>query len=430
MSTNRSQPRSTSIPRRALLAAAPAAAIGLVGATTETASAAGAADTRADVLDWYDTTVAAIASGGASTQVTNNRTWAIAWLAATRAVGSAPRGAGRGAYQRAALAAAVHRALSSLTPTQSEVLDDALDAALGQIADGRAKRRGIAAGRAAAETLLAEREGDGLDPASVSPPFPTPASDPGIWQPTAPNYGPGLQSGTRYAVPFVLSSGDQFRASPPPALGTPEYRADIEEVYHYGAKDSGLRTQEQTDIAQFWYGSSYVLYTPVLRAALEHHHGTLEDQIELVALYHVALVDTQIATSDAKYAYLRWRPITAITGPVDDGDPATVIDPDWRPLHDTPSHPDYPSGHATYSGAVEEVLTTLVGDGPGAAFTIPSPTAPGVTRTYSTWHPLTTENVDARVWSGIHTRSADLVGVELAREVATHVLAHTDRLLR
>ncbi len=104
-------------------------------------------------------------------------------------------------------------------------------------------------------------------------------------------------------------------------------------------------------------------------------------------------------------------------------------DPDWVPLHATPSHPDYPSGHNTYSGSAEEVLTQLVGDGPGAAFTIPSPTAPGVTRTYTTWHPLTTENIDARVWSGIHSRTADLAGVELSRTVAAHVLSRADDLL-
>jgi hypothetical protein len=71
----------------------------------------------------------------------------------------------------------------------------------------------------------------------------------------------------------------------------------------------------------------------------------------------------------------------------------------------------------------------LVGDGPGAAFTLPSPSAPGVTRTYTTWHPLTTENVDARVWSGIHSRAADVAGVELSRNVAAHVLDRADDLL-
>ena len=38
----------------------------------------------------------------------------------------------------------------------------------------------------------------------------------------------------------------------------------------------------------------------------------VDRRTRLVALFHVASVDTQIATSDAKYAYLRWRPVTAI----------------------------------------------------------------------------------------------------------------------
>lgn len=43
--------------------------------------------------------------------------------------------------------------------------------------------------------------------------------------------------------------------------------------------------------------------------------------------------------------------------------------------------------------------------------------------------PLATENVDARVWSGIHSRSADLAGVELSRNVAAYVLDRAADLL-
>jgi hypothetical protein len=53
-----------------------------------------------------------------------------------------------------------------------------------------------------------------------------------------------------------------------------------------------------------------------------------------------------------------------------------------------------------------------------------------VTRTYTGWHQLTTENVDARVWSGIHTRTADTAGVTLGRQVAANALREADRLFR
>ncbi|GAA2303901.1 vanadium-dependent haloperoxidase [Glycomyces scopariae] len=419
----------TSISRRAVLAAAPVAAAGAVGVSSPAAASGGGGGARAAVLGWFDTTDAAVTAAPATVQVANSRTWAIAWLAAARAVRRVPHGLNAKHYREAALAAAVHRALYALAPTQQAALDAALEAALDEVPDGRAKRKGVAAGVDRADDLLADRTGDGLDPASVSPPWTPPAAAPGVWQPTPPAFAAAAQAGTRFAVPFALDSGDQFRLDPPPAIGTPQYRADLDEVHAYGGVGSTARTQAQTDVAQFWYGSSFVLYNPVLRAALEHHTGSLRDLVELVALFHVASVDTQIATSDSKYAYLWWRPVTAIAGAVEDGDPATVRDPSWTPFHTTPAHPDYPSGHNTYSGAAEEVLTQLVGDGPGAAFTIPSPSAPGVTRTYTTWHPLTTENTDARVWSGIHSRSADLAGVELSRNVAAYVLSRADELL-
>jgi hypothetical protein len=248
----------------------------------------------------------------------------------------------------------------------------------------------------------------------VNAPFPAPAPAPGIWQPTPPSYAPAAQGGNRNARPFLLERADQFRPGPPPALGSAQYRADLAEVRAYGSAGSTVRTPEQTETASFWFGSSLTLYTEPLRVALARSPQAPAARAKLVALFHVALVDTQIATPDTKYAYLRWRPVTAIHSADLDGDPATSPDPDWSPLHITPAHPDYPSGHSTYSGAAEQVLTALVG-ARTAPFPLTSPTAPGVTRTYTTWHALTPENVDARVWSGIHTRSADKAGVQLGR---------------
>ncbi|HEY1177062.1 MAG TPA: vanadium-dependent haloperoxidase, partial [Phytomonospora sp.] len=160
-----------------------------------------------------------------------------------------------------------------------------------------------------------------------------------------------------------------------------------------------------------------VLYNGILRAALLQSRQSLGRRARLVALFHVALVDTQIATSDAKYHYRSWRPVTAIR---------ELHDPQWTPHHATPSHPDHVSGHNTYSGAAEGVLTALAG--PARPYTIGSPTAPGVTRAYTDWATPSRENVDARVWSGIHTRTADEAGIALGKKVARHTLANAGRL--
>ncbi|GAA0461361.1 haloperoxidase [Paractinoplanes deccanensis] len=395
----------------ALLGAATVATLGVA------APAAAQPVTTDSVLAWYDTTAAAIAGGGAPTQVTNSRTWAIAWLAAARAQAHTPSADG----QRAALAGAVHQTLVTLVPTRRDSADATLAAELAALPDRPQVRDSVAAGRAAAQRLLTERAGDGLDPASVNTAFPVPAAAPGVWQPTPPQYAGATQYGNRVARPFTLRSAGQFRPAPPPAIGSPRYEADLAEVRAYGAAASTVRTQAQTDTATFWLGSSLTLYTPILRAAVAQSPAPVLERTRLVALFHVAAVDTQIATSDAKYTYQRWRPVTAIRA----GGDAT-----WLPLHDTPAHPDYPSGHNTYSGSAEGVLTALIGPRARRPYTIGSPTAPGVTRTYGDWHQPSAENIDARVWSGIHTRSADVAGIRLGEDVARHVVRHATDLLR
>ncbi|MDF5755505.1 vanadium-dependent haloperoxidase [Spongiactinospora sp. TRM90649] len=370
------------------------------------------------VAEWYDTTVATIAAAPAATQVTNSRTWAISWLAAARALRRRPAPP---AFRDAALASAVHRSLVALVPARKTELDAALATALARIPEGASKRRGIAAGVREADALLREREGDGLDPASVNRAYTPQPAAPGVWQPTPPTFSPGAQAGTRLARPFLLSRADQYRPAPPPALDSERYRKDLEEVRVYGALNSTARTQAQTDTAQFWYGSSLTLYDGVLGAAVRQSADKPQAwRAGLVAIFHVALVDTQIATSDAKYAYVLWRPVTALR----------VTDPEWTPLHNTPAHPDYPSGHNTYSGAAEKVLTALVGYRAKRPYTITSPTQPGATRTYTDWKKPTEENVNARVWSGIHTRSADETGVRLGGDVAAHALRDAVRLFR
>lgn len=392
-------------------------------AASATASTGVAAEQRprpSVALDWYDTTAATVAAGGAQTQSTNNRTWAISWLAAARATRTVPSSVARRDFQDAALASAVHNALVSLVPSRTKELDAALATTLGGIPDGPAETRGVAAGAREARLVLASRKDDGLDPASVNKPFTVPPATAGVWQPTPPALAAAQQNGNRFAKPFLLERAGQFRVPAPPALGSARYRTDLAEVRAYGAENSTRRTPRQTETANFWFGGSLPMFTKPLRVAMSQSSSTAE-KAKLVALFHVTLVDTQIATSESKYTYLRWRPVTAIrTGTIDP-------DPQWTSLHAAPSHPEYPSGHNTYAGAAETILSVLTGPRT-APFTMTSPTAPGVTRTYTSWHQLSEENLDARVFSGIHTRSADEVGLVLGKQVAAHSLRNAERL--
>ncbi len=365
-------------------------------------------------VEWFDATAEALAPHP-DPYVTQSRNWAVTWLSAAKAVRT-PR-CDR-PFAEAALASAVHTALRALAPNQAERLDTRLSETLRRLPDGPGTRCGVQVGRAQALKVLADREGDGLDPASMNAPFPTPAPAPGVWQPTPPGFREAKQAGFRNARPFLLDRANQFRPGPPPALDSERYRQDLAEVEAVGALDSKLRTQSQTDTAAFWYQSSVLGFTGALRHALTETGGSLTDRTRLVAAFHVAAVDTEIAVSEAKYTYLYWRPVTAMQ----------AAHPKWTPLHVTPAFPEYPSGHTSYAGSAERILTVLRGPAAAREFQLTSPTAPAVVKTYRAWQELTEDNIDARVWSGIHYRNSDHVGAALGGRIAAHTLAGIDRL--
>ncbi|MCP2267821.1 PAP2 superfamily [Actinokineospora diospyrosa] len=394
------------------------AALAALTAATALISPPQAQATRIDLAqEWYDITARTIAAAPAPTQITNNRTWAISWLAAARA---ARHGHDR-TFTEAAVATAVHDTLINLVPSQAPEVDRALATTLARIPNGPSKSRGTSEGSAQAKRILTERSGDGLDPASVNAPFVVPPAAPGAWRPTPPAYSPAIQYGNRAAKPFALRRADQFRPAPPPALDSARYQRDLAEARDFGSSTSTVRTEAQTTVASFWYQGSQPAFLTPLRVALTESRGSLTDRVTLVAVFNIAAVDTQIATSDAKYTYLLWRPVTALR--------AGGL-PDWTPLHVTPAHPDYPSGHGTYAGVAEQVLTALTGPRTREPFELTSPTAPGVVFRYQAWRELSRDNVNARVWSGIHTRVADEVGVELGRKVGRYTLDALDRLVR
>jgi hypothetical protein len=369
-------------------------------------------------LDWYDLTNQTVAAAGFPEPVSGSRVWAVSWLAAARAV----EGNGNPNAGAAAFAQALHDALLAQVPSRQPQLDAALTATLDSIRDGHPKQAGIAAGKAAAAQALASRAGDGLDTASLDIPYAPPSTDPGVWQPTPPTFAPATRAGQGDGRPFLLTSADQFDPGPPPSLSSATYRQDLEEVRDYGSATSSVRTPEQTQVAQFWFPGLGVHFTQVLRAVLADTQHSLAWQARFVAAFHVATTDAQIAVYNAKFKYAFWRPVTAIRNDAIDPDPS------WTPLSVTPTYPDWPSGHGGYVAAAQAVLTAFVGPWAPAPIPIASPSAPGVTRTYTDWATITREVVDARVWEGVHYRFSDEAGARLGWRVGAYDLSHLSAL--
>jgi hypothetical protein len=400
--------------RRGLLAGALGAAVGTAIAGPASGAQAGQTADPAwpDVADdWFELVVELAAPPpGVPPAAVNERIPAISWMSALAALNAAAArplpAPQRPRFEDAAVATAVHDALAALLPNQTSRLEAALTGSLAAIPDGDGKQAGIRAGRdAAVRTLRAH----GPEAPGVYR-FPPGGTDPG-------GFGQGR------ALPILLGRADRFRPGPPPALGSEVYRRDLSELHRLGGLVSA-RTERQSDIA--WLAPQR-LYTPALRALLRVPGCALPWKVRLLAAYTTATVDAGLAVAEAKATYLHWRPVTAIRAADTDGDPRTRPDPDWSSYLPTPANPDWPSGHGGFAGAAEQVLEHFTGPRTPVTFTAVYQRGDGkaVALDYprgTPWSVLTQDNVDARVWAGVHFRFSDEVGAALGRRVAAYNL--------
>jgi hypothetical protein len=196
-------------------------------------------------------------------------------------------------------------------------------------------------------------------------------------------------------APWVLDAPAQFRPAAPPALTSRAYAKAINEVQSLGKADSVTRTEDQTQIARFWAAPIQNYWNEIAQtAALAHHRGLEADAWTFAAL-NLSLADSAIAFYDAKYAYRLWRPISAIRQADRDGNDATVADPSWTPLANTPADPSYPGAHSVISGAAHEILKAAYGEHFG--FAVTSEALPGVTRSFASFAAAEHEAASSRI---------------------------------
>jgi hypothetical protein len=163
--------------------------------------------------------------------------------------------------------------------------------------------------------------------------------------------------------------------------------------------------------------------TPAFRGFIADHGLDVADASRFLAMNTVVGADALIACFDAKYHYAFWRPITAILAGDTDGNPDTVADPSWLALLPaTPNHPEYPSAHSCATTGIGLTIARFLGTR-NIDLTVPSLTGLG-DRHFDTVSDLEYEVTNARVWGGIHYRTAIEDGSQIGRKVAHQVLAH------
>jgi PAP2 superfamily len=367
---------------------------------------------RADaVTDWNIKSGEVIVEARLPTQPAV-RLMAIVQTAAHQAVVTASQ---RGASVEAALAAAHRVTLARLQPAQQPMVDAAYQAALGTIADNASKLDGIADGEAAAQAVLAARADDG----AAAPETYRPRTTAGAYVPTT---TPAVTQWPQ-RKPWLMRTAAQFRPAGPPALTSEAWARDFNEVKAFGGRASARRSAEQTDVAQFWDYSAPPIYHALVRSVALQPGRSLERNARLFAAVAQAMDDALIAVFEAKYHYMFWRPITAIrNADIDDND-ATEREAGWSPLIDVPMHPEYPAAHSVLASSLGTVLAADVGSGPLPVLTTSSPTAKGATKRYQSIEALVLEVGNARVWGGVHYRTATEVGTRLGRQVGELAVA-------
>jgi hypothetical protein len=332
----------------------------------------------------------------------------------------------RNASKDAAAATAGFRVLAARHPAQLATLQGHYDASLAAIPDGKAKERGIASGEAAAAAMLAARANDGRLPLGTPYPFPQ-GTSPGAWRVSPPltTVEPAWWVGN--VRPFMIPSARWFLSDGPNALTSRAYARDFNEVKRLGELNSPDRTADQTMAAIFWQAQPVALYSGVMRNLSARYGLSTADNARLFGMVALAAADSAIVCWKDKYTRLFWRPIDAVRLADTDGNPATTADPDWKPLFDpstpttpalaTPSFPDHPSGHGCVSGGIINALQEFFGTD-RIAIDVSSSRFPGRPRHFDRLSDVLEEIIEARIWGGIHFRTADVQGAEIGEKVA------------
>jgi hypothetical protein len=340
----------------------------------------------------------------------------------------------------AAVATAAYEVLANIVSTVPSISDSARQAAqqslaasyagsLAAVDDGSFKRQGIDAGHAAAEAMIAARQDDGR----FGPSQWVPNSSPGHWSPLLDANNNPILDPTPWVggvKPFLLESGSQFRSVDPLPIDGPAYAADFNEVKAKGSATAppDVRTPTQTYIARWWQSNPMVSWNDVGTQLAKSAGFDALDAARLFAMQNLSGADASISAWNDKYHFDYWRPWNAIRRAGEDNNPATDADPTWSPLISAP-YPEYPSGHLSLDGAHVGVLRMFFPDAPAGGFSITSrstflqATDPK-TRSFDSFSQALAELIEARIWAGLHFRTADVQGQVLGRNVADYMAAH------
>lgn len=302
---------------------------------------------------------------------------------------------GRSLYeaQRGAVAGASVEVLSFLFPSAESALEEQVtaDANAGVGQDHPDFARGLAVGRAIGEAMIAQLQSDGST-RSWDGTIPVGL---GFWT-SAPGSPPG-GANLGGVTPYLVTSTSQFRSAPPPAWGSVEFQADLNEVLTIAQN----RTAQQTASAVFWNtlgpGGTMGYWNNIAATYIDEADLSELDAVRVFALMHAAQRDAMLTCFESKYVYFVIRPSQA--------EPLISL------AIGLPNYPAYPSGHACISSSAAHVLKHFFDDHTDEL------TA------------LVEEAGESRILAGIHYRFDITASWVLGEAVANWAISHEQDLL-
>ncbi|MFN8288203.1 MAG: vanadium-dependent haloperoxidase [Chitinophagales bacterium] len=248
------------------------------------------------------------------------------------------------------------------------------------------------------------------------------------WQPTPPKYADAIEPYWGVQRPFAIDSSSweskQFEVPFDTNPGSLFY-AMMKEVYDTTAHLDSIKIM----IAHFWddnpliilsKGHTMLNYRQIgppghwinIAAILCRKRMLTADQSADVYLRtSLALADAFIACWQNKYKYCTMRPVTYIN---------RYIDPNWKPIIETPPFPEFTCGHSTISAAAAQVLADYFGDSITFIDNTNDPYNLPV-RTFTSILDASEEAGKSRIYGGIHIRYSCIKGREQGLKIGHYI---------
>lgn len=248
--------------------------------------------------------------------------------------------------------------------------------------------------------------------------------DSASWKPTPPVYMKAIEPNWNKIRTFIIDSAQEFIPVKSAVFSidtASKFYKQAIEVYKQGNKN----TPEDEAIANFWDCNPFkvnqrghVMYAVkkispgghwinITRLVCQKANAGPVESAEAYAWVATTVNDCFIATWNEKYKSVVLRSETYIN---------KYIDPQWRPVLQTPPFPEYVSAHSVISSGASVVLSKLFGN--HFSFTDSTENEFGLpARNFNSFYDAAKEAGISRYYGGIHYLPAINYGLKLGREI-------------